>query len=170
MVDSNRKPSIDLLKEIKLLQCFTDQELENLLRVGSIATYEPHSNIVIEGELSWGLYLILEGTVGIYKLNKLKGTEYDIGQLTQGGFFGEMSLIDDNPRSATVKTIVESQLFYIAKDSFLNLLESSSGLKIRFYQSCIQNLVVRLRELDDNYVISQYQLWHTALKKEEEKK
>jgi CRP/FNR family cyclic AMP-dependent transcriptional regulator len=166
MVASSIKPSVSILKDIKLLKSFSDQELQQLIQSGSAASYEAHSNVVIEGELSWGLYILLDGMVGIFKTNKLTGTSYDVGQLRAGSFFGEMSLIDDNPRSATVKTVTPCELFYISKDSFTEFLNRSPDLRLRFYTNCVTNLVVRLRELDDNYVISQYQLWQVALKKE----
>ena len=160
------KPSVSVLKEVRLLQTFTEQELAQLIQMGAAANYEAHSNIVIEGELSWGLYLILSGTVGIYKNNKLTGQSYDVGQLRMGNFFGEMSLVDENPRSATVRAISDVYLFYLSKDTFSNFLNQSGNLRLRFYESCVRTLVGRLRELDDNYVISQYQLWKTVLKKE----
>lgn len=166
MVDANVKPSINVLKEVKLLQAFNEAELAQLVQAGNGMSFEAHSNIVIEGEMSWGLYLILSGVVGIFKTNKLTGESYDVGQLRKGSFFGEMSLIDNNPRSATVKTLTDCQLFYISKDGFKAFLNQSKDLKLKFYESCIKSLVARLRELDDNYVISQYQLWKVALKKE----
>lgn len=148
------------------MKAFNEHELQQIVQLGTTATHEAHSNIVIEGELTWGLYILLDGLVGIFKTNKLTGTSYDVGELRSGSFFGEMSLVDDNPRSATVKALTNCELFYISKDSFIEFLNRSSDLKLRFYTNCIQNLVVRLRELDDNYVISQYQLWQIALKKE----
>ena len=155
-----------MLREIKLLRAFSENELSQLIAMGAAANYEAHSNMVIEGELSWGLYLILEGVVGIFKTNKLTGDVFDVGQLRGGSFFGEMSLVDENPRSATVRALTNAQLFYISKDVFNKFLDQSKDLKLRFYDSCIRTLVKRLRDLDDNYVISQYQLWKTALKKE----
>ncbi len=166
VTDSNLKPSVKLLKEVKLLKSFSETELTELITLGKSVTCEPYANIVIEGELSWGLYLILNGIVGIFKANKLSGELYDVGQLREGSFFGEMSLVDDNPRSATVRSLTDCYLFFISKESFNSFLNRSKDLKMRFYETCIQNLVGRLRELDDNYVISQYQLWKTALKKE----
>jgi CRP-like cAMP-binding protein len=166
MVTQTIRPTVELLKEIKLLQPFSEQELGILLQNSTTLSFESHSNIVIEGEFSWGLYLILEGVVGVFKSNKLTGELYDVGQLRVGNFFGEMSLIDENPRSATVKALTEVRVFLISKELFGQFLEQSASLKIRFYESCVRTLVQRLRELDDNYVISQYQLWKTALKKE----
>lgn len=162
----NIKPTVALLKEIKLFSSFSNTDLSNLLQKGAQVRAEPHANIVIEGELSWGLYIILEGTVGVFKTNKLTGHNYDIGQLGASNFFGEMSLIDDNPRSASVKTFSETDLFFISKESFNAFLDTSPQLRLSFYANCVKTLVNRLRDLDDNYVASQYQLWESALKKE----
>ena len=165
MVNPNVKPSVKTLKEVKLLRVFSDDEVAHLIQLGSPIAYEAHSNVVIEGELSWGIYVILDGIVGILKSNKMTGDVYDIGQLRAGSFFGEMSLIDDNPRSATIRALTDCSVFYISKDAFNQFLNKSADLKMRFYQSCIQDLVRRLRDLDDNYVVSQYQLWKSAVNK-----
>lgn len=168
MVSPATNPTIQILKEIKLFQVFKDPELVQLLAAGQTQTVEAFANIVIEGEFTWGLYLILDGTVGVFKSNQISGTTYDVGQLGSGSFFGEMSLVDENPRSATVRSLTECKLFFISKEAFIQFLGRSSELKLRFYESCIQNLVSRLRDLNDNYVISQYQLWKTALIKGKE--
>lgn len=155
-----------ILREVKLLRCFTDQELNELVGLGEAQSVEAHANVIIEGELTWGLYLLIDGMVGVHKINRLSGDSYEIGQLRKGSFFGEMSLVDENPRSATVKAQTASSLFFISKDSFKEFLDHSPERKIRFYQTCVQDLVTRLRDLDENYVISQYQLWKAAIKGE----
>jgi CRP-like cAMP-binding protein len=170
MANERPKPASEVLGGIKLLKSFTERELEDLTTFGKEIEYEAHTNILIEGELSWGLYLILDGMVGIFKTNKLTGDSYDIGQLRVGSFFGEMSLLDENPRSATVRAMTPCSLFYLSKESFLGLLDQDQDLKLRFFNDAIRNLIGRLRELDDNYVISQFQLWQVALRKDTEKR
>ena len=160
------KPAVEVLGEIKLLKSFTEGELGTLLKLGKETEYEAHTNILIEGELSWGLYLILDGMVGIFKANKMTGDSYDIGELRTGSFFGEMSLLDENPRSATVRAMTNCSLFYLSKKEFLEFLNHNNDLKLRFFHDAVRNLVGRLRELDDNYVISQFQLWQSALRRE----
>ncbi len=159
-------PTVQALKGIRLLKGFSDSELADIIKLGSSTIYEPHTNIVIEGELSWGLYIILDGMVGIFKTNKLTGQSYDIGSLRSGSSFGEMSLVDENPRSATVRALTETAAFFIPKDNFTSFIDQSSDLKVKFFSSCVKTLVLMLRELDDNYVISQYQLWQSALRKQ----
>ena len=156
--------ALEQVRKVALFTSFTDEELAALVQLGRTVKYEPYTNIVIEGESSWGMYLIVEGQVGIYKVNKLSGNMYDVGQLQSGSFFGEMSLVDAQPRSASVQTLTDCTLFLIGKEEFQGFLESSPALKMRFLESCIQQLVGRLRTLNDDYVVSQYQLWQKALK------
>lgn len=159
-------PPISLLKEISLLSSLTDEELTQLLGYGSILKREAHSNIVIEGEFSWGVYLLLQGNVGVFRTNKLTGLSFDVGQIQAPGFFGEMSLIDEQPRSATVQALTACYLFHVHRDSFLRFVSRSPDLKLRFYQACVKTLAARVRELDDHHVVNQYQLWKMALRKD----
>src|SRR4051794_38458354 len=99
------KPAREILGDIKLLKSFTESELQDLITFGKEITYEAHTNVLIEGELTWGLYLILDGVAGIFKTNKMTGDNFDIGELRSGNYFGEISLLDDNPRSVTVRAM-----------------------------------------------------------------
>jgi CRP-like cAMP-binding protein len=156
-------PTLSQLREVRLLSGFTDNELAYLQQQGETRAVQAHSNVIIEGELSWGVFFLLEGMVGVYKTNKLNQVNYDVGQLHAGSFFGELSLVDQNPRSATVKALTDCRLFVISRDRFERLVHHSPDLQLRFYEACIRVLAQRLRDLDDNYVISQYQLWKSAL-------
>lgn len=167
MVDLNGKPDVPMLRDVKLLQIFADPELMELLPMGKLLQYEAHANIVIEGEMSWGLYLILDGQIGIIKTNKLTGDTYDIGKMHAGNYFGEMSLVDENPRSATVRALTDSYVYNISKEQFMKFLDASPGRRLRFYETCIRDLSGRLKDLSDNFIEAQYQLWKTAIQKKE---
>jgi CRP-like cAMP-binding protein len=161
------KPRIEQLRSINLFRAFTEAELQELMTSGTVKSFEPHSNVIIEGELSWGLFLILEGIVGVFKTNSVTSDIHDVGQLRSGQQFGEMSLIDDSPRSATVRTLVESHLFVISRESVHQIIDRSPDVKMRFYENCIHDLVSRLREINESYVTSQFQLWKTMLNSKE---
>jgi CRP-like cAMP-binding protein len=158
-----------MLREVKLFARFDESELADLIQLGSTKAYEAHSNIVIEGETSWGIFLILDGYVGIFKRNKMTGDVHDVAQLHTGNFFGEMSLIDDNPRSASVRALTPCQILSISKEAFQTWLAKSSQRQLRFYEDCVKHLVNRIRDLDESYVISQYQLWRSVLKSKKTK-
>jgi CRP-like cAMP-binding protein len=74
-----------------------------------------------------------------------------------------MSLIDENPRSATVRALTPVHLMSITRESFLKFISRTPEMKHRFFEDCIKDLVGRLRDLDDDYVVSQYQLWRSAV-------
>jgi CRP/FNR family cyclic AMP-dependent transcriptional regulator len=162
-LQTNTPVSPEILRAVRIFAPLQESELALLIQSGEIIQKESHANIVIEGELSWGIFVILDGVVGILKNNSLSGEVYDVGQLGAGAFFGEMSLIDEQPRSATVRALLPVKLLHIPKDKFMAILNSNTSMRDRFYENCIHDLVKRLRELDENYVISQYQLWKTAM-------
>lgn len=166
MISLSQARTPQILKSIGLFKAFREDELKELLKSAKALHFESHANVIIEGEASWGIYIILEGMVGVFKANKMSGTVYELGQLRAGAFFGEMSLIDQNTRSATIQTLTESTLLYISKEDFNRFLNSSNDIRLRFYENCIHSLVHRFRELDEQYVTSQYQLWKFALSKD----
>lgn len=152
------------LREVKLLQAFTDDDLAILLQGGEILEFEALALMVIEGEPSGGLFFLMQGQAGIFKTNKASGDLVEIAQLRAGHSFGEMSLIDDAPRSATVQALTPTRAFHLSSDVFMKFLQRNEKTKCEFYQRCVSELAKRLRHLDDHYVISQYNLWKVALK------
>lgn len=163
------KVSTEALARIALLHCFDENELKELQLMGGLVRHEAYSNIIIEGELSWGLFLLLEGMVEVLRSNQLDGVPYQIAQLTPGSFFGELSLIDSNPRSATVRALTDCRTFYVDKKSFDSFLDRDSNRKVKFYKHALTLIATRLREVDENYIVCQYQLWSRALRKDEER-
>lgn len=159
---------VNLFEDIPFFSCFNPEEIKILLKAGEEKKYDSYANIVIEGELSWGLYVLFEGEVTVLKSNPSSKNTYEIGRLAKGGFFGEMSLIDELPRSATVQTLRPSTCFFLGKDSFQKFLAQDKDRKLKFFQHSCRGLVTRLRELNDSFVISQYQLWKTVYAKNRE--
>jgi CRP/FNR family cyclic AMP-dependent transcriptional regulator len=156
--------SWESLREVPLFQNLDENEIKELFSIGAVQNHDAYSNIIIEGEQSTGMYLVLEGATGVFKTDRASGKTYDICQLRQGAIFGEFSLVDDQPRSANIRSLTECQLLFFAKDKFLSYLTRQSDRRVRFLEGCIRALVGRMRELDQEYVQSQYQLWTTALK------
>jgi CRP-like cAMP-binding protein len=159
--------NIDALKRIALLHCFNEPELRILAHKGRIQTHEAFTNLIIEGELSWGLFLLMDGMVEVVRANQLDGVSYQIAQLQAGSFFGELSLIDSNPRSATVRALTDGFTFYVDKVDFDGFLNEDKDRKLKFFQHALALIATRLREVDENFIVSQYQLWSHALKGDE---
>lgn len=155
------------LKNITLFKRFEPPELKTIYETGDIQTVPAKVNIVIEGEGTHGLYIILAGTVSVYKNELSTGQMRRIALLEEKSSFGEMSLFDDAPRSATVVAENTCHLFHLSKEAFHEFLESSKNdAALRFYQTCAEDLVERFRKLNSDYIKAQQLLWTHALSRE----
>lgn len=96
-----------------------------------------------EGDPSDALYLLRSGMV---KLTKQSGDrEIVLTYLVAGNFFGESTLLDDSPRTATVTTIFPSELVVLEKSEFLGFLASHTDVRRRLLENLSQRRVESLR-------------------------
>lgn len=153
---------IDLLGKIPILKGFTQEQLGKLYASGEIRIYDEAANIVIEGEQSAGMYIIIEGLCGVFK-----GGGSAVGSrlttLSQGKSFGEMSLIDKQPRSASVVADGRAILYHLDDSAWQELLKIEVEMRAQFYENGAQILASRLREMNEDYILSQRQLWKLTL-------
>lgn len=106
-----------------------------LLAQGKEMLYRAGDTIVTEGTTGVGFYLILDGSAEVRKKGKVLAT------LSKGKFFGEMSLIDDMPRSADVVAIQPTKCWAITSWSFAALVKVHPDLAL----SMLKEVVKRLR-------------------------
>ena len=88
---------------IPLLAVLDRRALEQVLRTAREQTYAPGDIVVSEGDPATRLYLIVEGTASVEQ-----GTQGTVGKMGPGDFFGELALIEEHGRTATVRA--ETQL------------------------------------------------------------
>lgn len=156
------------LGEISIFRRFSPAELKKLYSHGQFTVLRPQSHAVIEGESSRGMYVILEGTVSIYKTDPSTNSMARLAVLESGAYFGELSLFDSAPRSATVSAETTVQCFVLGAEEFNRFLESmGENLQLRFYRTCAEELVDRLRKLNSDYITSQNMLWRYAFRHED---
>lgn len=114
----------------------------------TIKTYSDDDVIVKEGDDGTVMYIIVSGEVRVCKL--LGDEQVELARLGRGDYFGEMSLLDRSPRSATVTAIGETKVMVLNMGYFM--------LKIRrdpaFAFSLMVKMSERIRTLNDNLIIS----------------
>jgi len=154
-----------ILERLPIFKGFSPEECARIYGMGEIRIFKPASNIIIEGENTSGFYVILEGMVAVYKAGRAGLSDHRLASFGQGKAFGEMSLIDRKPRSATVVAEVKSILFHLDGDVWGKVLEEDPRAAARFFQNFSLVLSNRLRELDEEFILSQKQLWKFALRK-----
>jgi len=139
---------IELLKQTDLFQGLTPDELGQISGISAKEAYKPGDVIFEEGETGDKFYLILKGEIRISKLIPGVGEEALV-VLKKGGYFGEMSLIDDQPRSAHAIVNKASECMVIERDDFKNLLKQDKELAYKLLWTFLKTLSKRLRETND---------------------
>ncbi len=104
----------ELLQQVPLFKYCSPGLRNTLLSVLKVETYAPNSYIVFEGQLGEAIYFITKGTVEIVLMNS---NEF-IDQLGEGEYFGDISLILGENRTASVRTISYCDLFVLTEKDF----------------------------------------------------
>ena len=145
MVSSQRKTeALDSLRTIPLFSSVSDEDLESIASLLIERRFPKHKTIVEEGLSGDYMYVICEGRVKVTKLSG-DGREKILELLEEGSFFGEMSLLDSAPRSASVKALTDVRILALARNDFLNVLRRSPDLAL----AVIHELTQRLRQQDE---------------------
>lgn len=98
-----------------------------------------------EGDKGDEMFLIREGTVVVSK-PVLGRVEQVLARMGRGEFFGEMSLFDQAPRSATIQAETDTLLLYLDRESLRRFIEISPRAAAAFFFQMVQIFVARLRE------------------------
>jgi len=131
------------LRRVPLFSGLTEPQLENLAGGSARRSYPKGRTIVAEGEPSQSMYILLAGRAKVQRSDS-EGKEVILAVLSSGEFFGEMSLIDDAPRSASVITLEPCEFMAVSKEAFKAMLVQSPEVTM----AVMRGLVRRLREAD----------------------
>jgi CRP-like cAMP-binding protein len=132
-------PNPTLLERHPLLVNLTPDQLERISRAGEVESYNPAEPIVVEGSLGDALFLILSGQVAVHKGAQTFAT------LDAGEFFGEMSLVEPAPRSATVTSMSATFLFRLPHDALRSLITEDPHAASVLLVQVVKTLSERLR-------------------------
>jgi CRP/FNR family transcriptional regulator, cyclic AMP receptor protein len=97
----------DALARVDLFSSLREKELKEVAKSCREGKYSPGSVLISQGEKGLGLFILTKGTVRITRTNSLDGAEEELGTAGAGDVIGEMALLDDMPRSATVTAVDE---------------------------------------------------------------
>ena len=133
-------PSLELLQRIPLFADFDRGELERISRTFKDRTFDAGSTVVGEGKTGAGFFVIESGEATV----SMRGDER--GKLGPGDYFGEIALIDDGARSATVTADSELRCYGLTSWEFRPLVESNASIAWKL----LETMAKRLRSAQRN--------------------
>lgn len=115
--------------------------LKDMMARGEARSWPEGTQIISEGDSGDAIYFILSGKAKVTLYGE-EGREIVLAILKEGDMFGEMSIIDDKPRSANVEAVTGMECLALSKSSFLDYMSSHHKVYMRFFAY----LTGRLRE------------------------
>ena len=140
---TNLAVNTTVLKTVPLFSLFSDQELTSLLPAIQHRCYPRNSFMVRARDKTDALYVIISGRAKVV-MDDGDGREVTLTTIGASEMFGEMSLIDEKPRSAGVQALEACEVLCISKAAFMTCLTGNSEAAMHM----LSNVVARLREAD----------------------
>jgi len=131
----------DALSKVSLLSTLTSDDITNLARSARTRHYRANDPIVLQGDLSASMFVLVSGCVKVHRTSE-RGTDVVLAILGPAECFGELSFIDGLPRSAVVTAIDDTTIIELTAESIHIAVLASPGLA----WSLLKALATRLRE------------------------
>jgi CRP/FNR family transcriptional regulator, cyclic AMP receptor protein len=131
---------VSVLQDVPLFAGLSKRHLRRVARMAAKVTFPENGVIVSPRRRADGFYVIIDGQA---EVTTVTGEHI---RVAPGGFFGEMSLLDSGPRSATVTAVTDVLAMCISQGRFLELLESEP--KIAY--AIMRDLAARVRRLEQD--------------------
>jgi len=115
-----------VLKNISFLQFLKVNELDALISALEKRQFGRGEIIIKQGKVGDEFYILAQGSVGVYRDRFLSRKR--IVTLAENAFFGEMALVNNEPRAATVVGDTEGEIYYLSRKSFEQILLKNPGI------------------------------------------
>lgn len=132
------------LKSVPLFSNLSNRQLDILYKAGVIKKFTRGDVIVYQDDPGDTFYIVVSGRVKVTLLNE-DGKEIILSILKGGDFFGELSLLDDEPRSASVLAVEDATLFLLTQRQFHQLITAYPDM----LRKVLREMCARLRRADE---------------------
>src|SRR6185369_10469609 len=142
-MDPEQVRRLRLLGGVPLFVGLTRRQLGKLLVKLFEKNYTGGETIFREGDPGKAVFIVLDGRISI--IRSVEGTEKTLASLGPGAYFGELALIDDQPRFAAARAEEETILLILYKSHFDDLIEGQKALAIRVMENLLKTLAGYVR-------------------------
>jgi CRP-like cAMP-binding protein len=126
---------VDALKRATLFEGLSRKQLAQLARVSEDLEVPAGRVLCKEGEVGREFFVIIDGEAEVTKNGKRLATR------TGGEFFGEIALLEDTPRMATVTALTPLRFFVLTRRDFRQLIRDNPGVELKVLQALARRLV-----------------------------
>jgi CRP/FNR family cyclic AMP-dependent transcriptional regulator len=126
---------VDALRRAPLFEGLTDKELTEVAKRSEDLDFPAGKVLCREGELGSEFYVIMDGEAEVTRGGQTLTTQ------GSGSFFGEISLVEDVPRTATVTTTTPLRCFILTRGRFLHVLDEFPGVERKVMRALAKRLV-----------------------------
>lgn len=148
-IDQEMRQKIEFLSKISIFKGLNSFDIGKLVTAMYCRSYEADEAICAEQELGKALFIIMSGEVAVTRKSGMLKEEKILSRLKSGDFFGEMALLEEKPRSATVKSLTPCQVCIIYKANFDSMIEKDPKIGLVVIKNISVILSSRLRGMID---------------------
>lgn len=135
--------NFDLIRRVPLFSVLSEEQAQIVAKTVHKHRFKRNEEIVEQGKMTDSLFIILTGRARVLKVDN-RGKEVIIATLHPGDYIGEMSLIDNEPHSATVTAEVQTDVLVLGRAEFARCLPENNSMSY----AIMRGLVQRLRSAD----------------------
>jgi CRP-like cAMP-binding protein len=139
-----------ILRENPFFEEFAPGELDYFARQLSLRSFAADTVLFRKGDLGSYLFFIVEGEVEV-RLEASDLKQVIIATFERGSCVGEMAIVDDYPRSATIIVTQPSELLLLTRGRFETICIEQPGLGLKFLKGVAKNLSLRLRKTSGRF-------------------
>lgn len=132
---------VEFLSEVPLFSGCSKSEIRAIADLTTSVAFTPEQVIVAQGTPGYALYLITQGLVEVVCDGAV------VKQLSEGEFFGEMSLLDEAPRTATVRAVENTRCLILSTWDLKALLQRQPGIALSLLGHLSRRLRVAQRQI-----------------------
>lgn len=144
---------INLLKKLEIFRDLSSFETAKVGKLLKAVDFKKGDRIVSQGEKGDSLFIVKSGEA-IVTRDDGQGKEETLAVLGEGDHFGEIAIIDLQPRSADVSAMMDSKFLEIKRKDLEALFSHDSSLAAKVYHSFALTLCRRLRDANENVILS----------------
>jgi CRP/FNR family cyclic AMP-dependent transcriptional regulator len=140
------KERVGFLRNVPLFHGLSNRQLENLAKRMVERDYKEGNLIVTQGNVGEGFFIITSGEAQVIR-QRADGESLIVNNLEQTDFFGELALLDDGPRTATIKALEPTSCLVLVRWDFLSVLKDDAEMAVIILQEMARRFRLALDSL-----------------------